>query len=86
MHNKVNQIRFKNSILGSGLCDYSDAYTLVKGTITAVNTAAQIQPKNGANSTVIFKNCVWFNKHIQEDDAHDIHVVIPMYNLIDYKD
>ena len=28
------QIRFKTSMLRSGLCDYSDAYTVVKGYIT----------------------------------------------------
>ena len=35
------------------LCDYCNAYVLVKGTITVVNTAAQGQPKNDANKMVI---------------------------------
>ena len=39
-YNKDNQIRFETSMLRSSLCDYSDAYILVKGTITVVNTAA----------------------------------------------
>ena len=34
------QIRFKTSMLRSSLCDYSDAYILVKGNITVNNTAA----------------------------------------------
>ena len=39
--NDVNsQIKFKNTMLKSSLCDYSDAYILVKGTITVNNTAA----------------------------------------------
>ena len=42
-HNKDNQIRFKTLMLRSSLCDYSDAYILVKGTITVANTAAQNQ-------------------------------------------
>ena len=37
-HNK--QIKFKTSMLRSSLCDYSDAYILVKGNITVNNTAA----------------------------------------------
>ena len=38
--NSVNrQINFKTSILGSSLCDYSDAYTLFKGNISGNNTA-----------------------------------------------
>ena len=47
-------------MLRSSLCDYSDAYILVKGTITVANTAAQDQPNNGANKKVIFKNCAPF--------------------------
>ena len=35
------QIRFKTSMLRSSLCDYSDAYILVKGNITVNNTAAE---------------------------------------------
>ena len=33
------QIRFKTAMLRSSLCDYSDAYILVKGNITINNTA-----------------------------------------------
>ena len=35
-----NQIKFKTKMLRSSLCDYSDAYILVKGNITVNNTAA----------------------------------------------
>ena len=35
------QIRFKISMLRSSLCDYSDAYIVVKGNITVNNTAAE---------------------------------------------
>ena len=54
-YDEVNQIRFKNLMLRSSLCDYSDAYVLVRGIITAINTAAQDQPNNGANRKVILK-------------------------------
>ena len=40
-YNVNSQIKFKTTMLKSSLCDYSDAYILVKGTITANNTAAQ---------------------------------------------
>ena len=39
-YDEVNQIRFKTLMFRSSLCDYSDAYILVKETITAINTAA----------------------------------------------
>ena len=42
----VNQIRLKTSMLRPVLCDYSNAYILVKETITVVNTLAQSEPKS----------------------------------------
>ena len=76
-------------MLRSSLSDYSGAYILVTVTITVANTAAQDQPNNGANKEVIFKNYLPFTKCIsrinnsQLDDAHDINVVMPMYNFIE---
>ena len=76
----------------SNLCSYSDAYILVKGTITVANPAAQMQPKKNGEKKVIFKycapfsNCIHRKSNTQEDDAHDIDVVMPMCNLIQYND
>ena len=92
MYNTTSQIRFKTSMLRSSLCDYSDGYILVKGTITVANTAAVGEATNNADKKVIFKNCAPFtscrsrinNKQI--DDAQYIDVVIPIYNLIEYSD
>ena len=39
-HNEDNEIRFKTSMVRSSLCDYNDAYILVKGSIIVGNTAA----------------------------------------------
>ena len=39
-YSEKNQVRVKNQILRSGLCDYSDAYMLVKRVIIVTNTAA----------------------------------------------
>ena len=50
------QIRFKTAMLMSSLCDYSDAYILVKGNITVNNTAAEGVAANNAAKKVIFKN------------------------------
>ena len=92
MYNKDNQIRYKTSMLRSSLCDYSNAYTLVKETITVANTAAAALATNNLNKKVIFKNCASFTNCIsrinntQVNDAHDIDVVMPMYNLIEYSD
>ena len=87
-----NQTKFKTTMLKSSLCDYSDAYILVKGTITANNTAAADADESNTNKKVIFKNCAPFTNCISEindtqvGNAKDIDIVMPMYNLIEYSD
>ena len=43
-------------MLRTSLCDYSDAYILIKGTITVANIAAADADANNTNKKVIFKN------------------------------
>ena len=82
------QINFKTSMLRSSLCDYSDAYILVKGNITVNNTAADGAAANNTNKKVIFKNCAPFTdctskiNNTQVDDGKDIDIVMPIYNLL----
>ena len=88
-HNTNSQIMQKPS-----LCDYSDAYILVSGTITLVGAGADdaARPSDRTDKQVIFKNCALFNDCITEinntqvDNAKDLDVVIPMYNLMEYSD
>ena len=76
----------------SSLCDYSDAYIIVKGNISVNNTAAALAAPNDRNKKVIFKNCAPFTECIskinntQVDNAQGIDIVIPLYNLIEYND
>ena len=75
----------------SSLCDYSDAYILVKGNISVNNTETAAAPNN-VNKKVIFKNCAPFTNcrrkinNTQIDNAEYIDIVLPMYNLIEYSD
>ena len=91
-YNVNSQIKFKTTMLKSSLCDYSDAYILVKGTFSVNNTAAQGAAPNNTNKKVIFKNCAPFTNCISEinntqiDNAKDIDIVMLMYNLIEYSD
>ena len=88
LNNIFSQINFKTTVLKSSSCDYSDAYIFVEGTITVNNTA----DASNTNKKVIFKNCAPFTNCISEinntqvDNAKDIDIVIPMYNLIEYSD
>ena len=40
LYSPNKQTKFKTTMLRSSLCDYSDAYILVKGNVSANNTAA----------------------------------------------
>ena len=79
-------------ILRSSLCDYSDAYILVKRNITVNNTAVAGAAANNTNKKVAFKNCTPFTNctskinNTQIDNVEYIDIVMPMYNLIEYND
>ena len=75
------QIRFKTPMLRSDLCDYSDAYIVVKRDFTFAN------PNNNAyDKKIAFENNAPFNNCIIKinNNAEDLDVVMPMYNLIEY--
>ena len=93
-YNENKSIRFKTPTLRSNLCDYSDAYILVKGTYILVtapgvnNNANNIRDKR--NRPLILKNNTPFVSCITRingeliEDANDLDIVIPMYNLLEY--
>ena len=93
-YNVNSQIKFKTTMLKSSLCDYSDAYILVKGTITitgagadAAATQADERDKGVAfKNRAPFINCISEINNTQVDNAKDIDIVMPMYNLIEYSD
>ena len=90
-YNENKSIRFKTPMLRSNLCDYSDAYILVKGTVT-VNVVV-----NGAENETLrrkkplilknnapFVSCMTKINNEFIEDADDLDIVIPMYNLLEY--
>ena len=59
-------------MIRSHLCDFNEAYIVVKGTITVV------RPNNA------FINCISKINGVKIDNAEDLDVVMPMYNLLEY--
>ena len=86
MYDENKSIRFKTPLLQSGLCDYADAYILIKGTITVSGNA----PRDRQDRPVILKNIAPFISCITRingeliEDAEDLDTVMPMYNLLEY--
>ena len=63
------------------LCDYSNAYIVVKGTITVTDSNnAKIAFKNNTPSI----SCLSKINNTLTDNAEDLDIVIPMYNLLEY--
>ena len=71
---------YNTEVLKSNLYDYHDSYILVSGNITFIGHVV---------TRVAFKNCAPFTKCITidgttVDDAEDLDLVMPMYNLLEY--
>ena len=81
-------------MLRSNLCDYADVYILIKGTITIIGAGDDDAAKrlDKRNKDAIFKNYTPFTKCISRingteiDNARDIDIVMPTYNLTEYSD
>ena len=92
-YNENKSIRFKTPMLRSNLCDYSDAYILVKGTITVTapgvnNNANNIRDKRNRPLTLKnnapFVSCVTRINGELIEDVDDLDIVMSMYNLLKY--
>ena len=73
-------------MLQSGLYGYSDAYIAVRGTITVTGGNNRYRK----NRSLAFKNnatfisCISMINNVLIDNAEDLDVVVPIYNLIEY--
>ena len=77
-------------MLRSDLCDYADAYILINGTITVTVNEGANNIREKRNKPLILKNNAPFISCITKinneliEDAEDLDVVMPMYNLLEY--
>ena len=92
-YNENKSIRLKTPMLRSDLCDYSDAYILVKGTITVTapgvnNNANNIRDKRNRplilKTNAPFVSCITRINGELIEDADDLDIVMPIYNLLEY--
>ena len=85
-YNPNKEIRIKTPMLRSDLCDFSDAYIVVKGDITVEGN----NNANKRNKNLVFKNnapfinCITKINGTKIDNAEDLDVVMPLYNLLEY--
>ena len=79
------QIRFKISMLRWDLCDFSDAYFVVKGTTTVTNPDNNVYDKKLTFKTnAPFVSCISKINNTLTDNAEDLDIVISLYNMLEY--
>ena len=68
------------------MCDYSNAYIVVKETIivTEVNNNAY-DKKLAFKNNAPFNSCITKINNILTDNAEDLDIVMPMYNFLEYR-
>ena len=95
-YNENIQIKCQTLMIRSNLWDYGDAYIIVSGaiTVTVEGHGDAAEPLDEINKGVISKNyapftyitcitCISNRNNTKIDNAKDINVVMPMYNLIE---
>ena len=85
-YNKNKDIRFKTSQLRNDLCDFNDAYIVVTGKITATDPDPDddnilYEKKLAFKNSAPFFNCILKIYSQLIEDAEDLDIVMPMYNL-----
>ena len=73
-------------MLRADLCDYSDAYILVKGKITVTKGRNNdvYDKKLALKSNAPFISCISKINGILIENAEDLDIAMPMYNLFEY--
>ena len=85
-YNVNKEIRIKALMLRSDLCGFNDEYIVLKVDITLEgDNNANKQNKNLAfKNNAPFINCISKINGVKIDNAEDLDVVMPMYNLLEY--
>ena len=79
------QIRFKTSMLRSDLCDYNDTFAVFEGKIIVTDSDNDVYEKKLAfQQNAPFTNCISKINNTLIDNAEDLDILNPMYNLIEY--
>ena len=90
MYDENKSIGFKTPMLRSDLCNYADAYILVNGIITVTANAGANNIRDKKDRKLILKNnaplvsCITRINGELIEDADDLDIVMPMYNLLEY--
>ena len=86
-YNPNKDIRFKTPQIRDDLCDSNDAYIVVTGKASVTNpgnNANEYNRKIALKSSAPFFNCILKINNKLIEDAPDLDIVMPTYNLLNY--
>ena len=85
-YNTNKEFRIKPSMLRFDLCDYPDAYIVVKEDITIEgdNKANKRNTNLAFKNNATFINCISKINGVKIDNVEGLDVVMPTYNLLEY--
>ena len=84
-YNQNKDIRFKTPQIRDDLCDFNDAYIVVKGKIIETNPGNSLNEYNRKVSlkhSAPFFNCILKINNQLIEDARDLDIVMPLFNLL----
>ena len=84
-YNVNKETRIKTPMFRSDLCDFRDAYIVVEGNVIVTNPEDAKRNKSIAfKNNTPFINCISKISGVQIENAEDLDVVIPIYNLLEF--
>ena len=85
-YNVNNEIRIKTPMLRTDVCDFSDENIVVKRDIAVTEPDDSKRHKSVSfKDDALFINCISKINGVQIDNEENLDVVMPMYNLLEYK-
>ena len=81
---KDSTIKFETKIIKPNLCDYSNAYILVRRDIKVADVAANANV--AFTNYALFARCDTHTKDEHVETAENLVIIMPMYNLIECSD
>ena len=75
-------------MLRSDFCDYSDGYGVVKEriSVTGTDNGSKRYRKLTFKYNELIRSCIWKINNTFTENAEDLDIVMPMYNLLEYSD
>ena len=85
-YNTNSQIKFKSLMVKSNICDYSDKYIFVNGTITVAGAGGDNATRGADRNYTLYIDCITKTNDTQVGNVKDLYFVMSIHKLTEYSD